>query len=131
MRLKHEETGRMLEAEYVPVKGVHNLIIRDYDNSRVLGRAILLDTGNKENAPLLLDIYVYEESDRRKGIASALLELACNMFDTIVTGESTRRGKLLCKKYGFVSAVEGDLKFLIYKRDKGDESLHDNGGERG
>lgn len=60
------------------------------------------DTEGKAGVLIILhDIVVYDERNRRKGIADELMALLCDCYPVILTGISTKAGRKLCYKHGF------------------------------
>lgn len=85
--------------EYVECYGVWNIVV--YRKDKVAGRVLLLNLPQRP-APILLDIYIYRDEDRRKGLADALIEYVTSRFDLVQTSFLSNAGLQLCLKHGFV-----------------------------
>jgi hypothetical protein len=119
--------NRVMRPEYVKCDGVFNVPIYNGRND-IIGRALLTchiklpENGNGvQRAVVLTDIYIYHEEDRRQGAADDLMGCLTEMFDTIMTGESTSAGKRLCLKHGFKIEVHNAEKYLVYRKEKEDD----------
>ena len=124
------ENGRRMAMECIRgVSGVINVPIYEKDGEAPVGRVLLIE--NEDPGPLvLLDVVVYDEKNRRKGIADDLMELICGVFPHIVTGYFGRAGRELCLKHGFKlekSIFKNKPDFLIYKKEDG-HAVDEKGG---
>ena len=114
IQLKSLKTGNIIQPDYVKLDGLHNMVIYTPDHKEMLGRALILEPENKEYPPVLLDIYIYDEENRRKGAADDLMEVICETFPVVITGKSTTRGRSLCLKHGFKEQMSDKGAFLVY-----------------
>jgi len=120
-----------IKDEYFECYGVYNIGI--YDGKRLVGRAILLNTPDLEEL-VLLDIYVYNEEDRRKGYADKLMWFLTQRHDAMITSWLTTAGRDLCLKHGFFmmkSAFKNQIDLLGYRKESPDGSEEGGGQEEG
>jgi len=117
IQLKSVKTGFIVQPDYVKLDGLHNMVIYSADHSEMLGRALIIEPENKDFPPVLLDIYIYDEENRRQGAADDLMDVICDTFYTVITGKSTERGRALCEKHGFELVKNNGNEFLLYTKD--------------
>lgn len=92
-----EKSGRSIAPEYIDCEGIWNYAI--YDGERMIGRAlVIMNTGEM---PVLLDTYIYEEEDRRKGAASELLNFVTANHKKLKSCYLSTAGRELGLKMGF------------------------------
>lgn len=102
---------------------VHDFIVQEKE--RTVARAWITeehfenDDGTESVATILHDIVVYEQGDRRNGIADELMTLLCEIYPAIVTGLSTKPGRTLCYKHGFkMHRPKQGPSFLVYQKEE-------------
>lgn len=82
-----------------------NVPIIDEKTNELIGRILLADMNNKLVTPselFMVDIYIINEKDRRKGVAyNALKGLIEKTPCPVITDGVTEAGKKLCLKCGF------------------------------
>ena len=105
-----------VHAEYLSeIHAIDNLCL--YRGDRMVGRALMIPT--PKGAAVLLDIYIYQEADRRNGYGDELMRHLTKSYDHIVTGWLSVAGRDLCMKHGF-RLVKGffakDKDALIYQK---------------
>lgn len=122
----NDKTNHVITPEVVNTTAVFNFPLLDKDSFEMLARATVIEDPYQEH-PVLFDIVVYKEENRRKHIADELMSFICRNFKTIVTGYHSKAGLELCLKHGFVleKAINGKQKRLFYQA----KEVHDGGKE--
>ena len=128
-----------LKPEYVPCVGVFN--IPAFVNKKIVGRATLthhltpIDESDlmpeMKEAIVLLDIVIYNNEYRKKGIADKLMNHITNSFDIVMTGMSTKSGRSLCLKHGFKFENHDGRPYLIYRKESDELKKLQEKGEQG
>lgn len=133
---KNDKSGRYVSSKMIDASFVRNFAIYN-KNGNLIGHANVItniipdEDGNPEKAlNTLLDVCIYEESERRAGAASELIDIITNLYEKVVTGESTKAGRNLCYKFGFHDAgglFKNSPKYLLYEK----KSSNNGDGEKG
>jgi hypothetical protein len=113
--------SREIKHEYFECHGIHNVGIYA-EKGRMLGRALIINPSDG-NPPVLLDIYIYEEKDRRKGCADELLYYCTERIGDMITSYLSSAGRDLCLKHGFRlrrGRKKGEIDLLIYVKGEQD-----------
>lgn len=120
LRYQNTLSGHTIVPAFYQCDGLYSLPIYGKDN-KLKGAAYLTQTiKHAEDGDgyyeliVLVDICIYNEEDRKKGYASEIMEVAKNFFPKMITGPSTRRGRILMQKHGFVEKG----RVLFYDRDQ-------------
>jgi hypothetical protein len=91
--------GIVIVPEVLPETTLQNICI--YDGERMVGRALVVELP-KDPTPILVDIYIYHEADRRKGHGDAAMRWLCANLPAMKTSFLSNAGRELCLKHGFV-----------------------------
>jgi hypothetical protein len=115
------KSGRVVTVEPVVCEMMYNVFVTERDGKTVVGRAILVEPMGADHV-VLLDIVTHEPENRRKGIASEIMEAITQGFNKVKTSyaASSKAGRALCAKYGFIPVKplfkkQGDT-LLVYER---------------
>ncbi len=106
------KSGKTITPEFFECDKVYNYPI--YDGKRMIGRALLIAPFEITDGLVLLDIYIYEEEDRRKGAAEELLNLIKAFHPKIRTSHLSNAGLQLCLKNGFKLKKQKGQPDLLY-----------------
>ena len=108
--IRYANTDRTGYMECLKCESVVNITIQKRDEDQPCGRALLLEL--KGEGPLiLLDICIYNEADRRRGMADDIMSFMREIFPYIATSHISKAGLKLCKKHGFTKQRK------IFKKD--------------
>ena len=125
---KNEKTGRhvsvsTMDASFVRTFAAYNKGGNLIGHANVMTHVVNGDDGKPEKMlNVLVDIVIYDDEERHKGAATELMEVITGLYDKVVTGGSTSRGRALCYKAGFkdVGGLHKNApKYLLYERDGG------------
>ena len=93
---ENKETGRRIAPEAIDCKQIINYPI--YQGKKLLGRCLVLVTDIHR---VVLDVVVYNERDRKKGVAKEVLQFACMDNKVLVSSTFSKVGKKLALSAGF------------------------------
>ena len=99
--VNYQNNGRTGYVECLKADSIINITITKPGEDQPAGRALLIET-RLEGPLILLDICIFNEKDRKQGLADDMMELMTTTFPWIATGHMSKAGFKLCRKHGFV-----------------------------
>lgn len=105
-KVKNSKTGREIRYEYIECSGVYNYTI--WDKEKFLGRAVVVrhDPINPRidgEEEIFLDIVIFDEADRRKGVGSDLMTFITHngLHKCLISSAYSGKGKNFAYKTGW------------------------------
>ena len=124
----HLDSGHLIKDEQFEASDIHNVQI--YVQSKMVGRALLIAPTDMAGY-ILLDIVVYNEADRRKGLGDEMMAYLTERFTPIFTSYLSAAGRNLCLKHGFrmkKAFFKRDIDLLTYVKTKEPENAEIQNG---
>ena len=98
--------GHIIRHECIECSRMWNYLI--YDGDRVMGRCIVISREDyrpiiDDDEEIFIDIVIFNEEDRNKGIASELMQFVCNYGNhyALISSALDKRGREFGLKHGW------------------------------
>jgi len=121
------KTGNVIRYEFIPCEGVWNYTIWNKDKEHIGTAIVIRHEKNKsyidEDEEIFLNIIIFNEKDRRKGIATELMNFITTYGNHIalISSALDNRGKNFALNSGWKikkSLAKKDKDILYYKKEE-------------